>query len=94
LHGILSYARFGVRDVKESDPETLLEYFHKIEASGSTLMTLVSDLLDLSTIEAGRTTYDFASLDLGELVHTAWDEFEPQFQERRLYVELNLPPTT
>jgi signal transduction histidine kinase/FixJ family two-component response regulator len=91
LHGILSYARFGLRDASQPEPETLLEYFRKIEASGSTLMTLVSDVLDLSTIEAGRTTYEFTTLDLTGLVRTAWDEFSPQFQERRLYTDLALP---
>ncbi|MFN8547613.1 MAG: ATP-binding protein [Candidatus Eisenbacteria bacterium] len=87
LHGILSYARFGVREAREGDRDDLHEYFRNVADAGSTLMSLLNDLLDLAKLEAGKMSFAMRELDLNELVDGALNEFETQAAERGLRLE-------
>jgi len=67
LNGILGYAQILKRD------ERLTESQHAgvdiIERSGEHLLTLITDLLDLSKIEAGKLQVQTTEFDLREFLH-------------------------
>jgi signal transduction histidine kinase len=98
MHGILSYARFGLRDAATAGREELRENFRNIEECGSGLLILVNDLLDLSKFEAGRMRLTLEPADLAALADQAADEFASLFHERGLTLESevagHLPPVT
>ncbi len=64
LHAILSYADFGLEKISTADRGRLRNYFHEIKDSGSHLLTLIDDLLDLSKIEAGKMVYQWGPVTL------------------------------
>ena len=64
LHGILSFARFGIKNNVSADREKLLTYFQRIEASGKTLLQLLTGVLDLSKLEAGAMSIECSAVDL------------------------------
>jgi PAS domain S-box-containing protein len=66
MHAILSFARLGTQRAAASrpEPDKLAHYFRRIDQSGSRLLALVNDLLDLSKLEAGRMHYEFGEHDL------------------------------
>ena len=64
MHGILSYARFGLTKTDTTDKEKLKIYFDEIYDCGSRLMSLLNDLLDLAKLESGKTDYLFDNNDL------------------------------
>jgi two-component system sensor kinase FixL len=86
LHGILSFAAFGMKKVDTAKREELLNYFTKIDRSGKILLTLVDDLLDLSQLEAGKMVYDFAPLDLCDLLSRVADEFSSTTSFRKMTI--------
>jgi signal transduction histidine kinase len=88
LHGILSYSRFGLREALTADREELLEDFRNIEDSGSGLLTLLNDLLDLAKLEAGRMKFEFGEVSLEALVADGVDEFASLFDDGALKVEV------
>jgi signal transduction histidine kinase len=57
-------------------------------ASGRRLSAMISNLLDLSRMEAGVMEYELRSTDLTDLVQTVAAEFRPQADERAVKLEV------
>jgi PAS domain S-box-containing protein len=91
LHGILSFAKFGLAKAYTAPPEKLHSYFEKIAQSGQALFTLLSDLLDLTKLEAGKMTMTIKAVDLGMLVTIVVEEFAVWAAERRLTIHWRPP---
>ena len=73
------------------NPEQLL-YVRTIVEKGESLLTLISSILDLSQIEAGKLRLTVGPVDLGSVIHTAVSSVAPQAQRRGVEVEVRLPP--
>src|SRR5207244_1695794 len=91
LHGILSFANFGITKAATAPPEKLLGYFQQIHHSGDILLTLLNRLLDLAKLEAGRMTFDFQHVDLGQLIAQVTDEFSSLGSTRQLTIHNVIP---
>ena len=68
MHGILSFAGFGIKKIASAPQHKLLEYFEKIHRCGNSLMLLLNDLLDLAKLESGKMKYAFNQTDLRSVV--------------------------
>jgi len=91
LHGILSFARFGEKNAATAKPEKLLEYFYQIRHSGTILLNLVNNLLDLAKFESGKMTFDFQPTQVSLLVGKVADEFTSLVSERELTIHYEEP---
>ncbi|HEX7078731.1 MAG TPA: ATP-binding protein [Candidatus Eisenbacteria bacterium] len=92
MHGILSYSRFGVNDAQTAAREELLEYFQEITDCGTTLLTLVDELLDLAKYDAGRMKLDAVEIPIEEAAQEAVDELAALYQERGLALDVRVEP--
>ncbi|WP_455475677.1 ATP-binding protein [Bartonella sp. B17] len=68
------------------------EYVHDIYSSGTHLLTLINDILDMSKIEAGRFTLDCKNIDLGPIISEAVRTLTPQAQAKNISVTTNIAP--
>ena len=68
------------------------DYLKDIHASGSHVMSLVNDLLDLSKIEAGKLELNFGSVDANRIVSECVSLIQPQAARERVIVRLSLAP--
>ncbi|HEX4951862.1 MAG TPA: ATP-binding protein [Thermoanaerobaculia bacterium] len=59
--------------------------------SARRLSAMISNLLDLSSLEAGVMTYELRQVDFVELLHSVAAEFEGRLGERGLELHLDLP---
>lgn len=75
MHHILNYSKFGEEKSDSADREKLNHYFSQIRKTGNRLLSLLNDLLDLSKLESGHTTYKKQETDLIVLIDTVLDEF-------------------
>jgi signal transduction histidine kinase len=91
LHGILSFARFGLEKAHTAPSEKLRSYFEQITQSGQSLFTLLSDLLDLTKLEAGKMTLMIKAVNLGMLATTVLEEFTVWAAERQLTIHWHPP---
>lgn len=88
MHGILSYANFGVKKSDKADREKLNDYFLNIQKAGYVLLDLLNDLLDLAKLEAGKTRFEFKSEGILPVIKDAIDEFHALIEERGLSIRI------
>ncbi len=68
------------------------EYLKDIHESGSHIISLVNDLLDLAKIEAGKLDLSFNSVNLNEVVSTAVSLMQPQANQNRVIIRTSVAP--
>jgi PAS domain S-box-containing protein len=91
LHAILGFAevmmeeRFG-----PLGNERYKDYLKDIHASGSHVMSLADDLLDLSKIEAGKLELTFAPVDANNVIRECVSLMQPQAARERVIMRVSL----
>ncbi|MGL5767135.1 MAG: sensor histidine kinase [Sarcina sp.] len=65
-------------------------YLKKVSEEIERLTRLISDLLDISAMQAGKLTFNFAKVDINELLKTAVINLEPKVTDKNLSVEIDL----
>jgi len=71
--------------------ENYKEYAEDIHRSGAHLLTLINDLLEISTIEAGRRKMKIEPVDLSEVIADAVSQVTPEAQDNDLRIVTELP---
>lgn len=91
LNAVLGYAQLLSRDPRL--PPALRSIVAPIEKSGTHLLTLINDILDLSKIEAGGMSLDLVDLDLAALASEMGDMFALRCAQKGIgwRCELELP---
>lgn len=92
MHGIISYSRFGVEEAETAERAELLDYFREISGCGTSLLTLVDELLDLAKYDAGRMELDRTPLSLEEAARGVASELGAFLAERGLVLSIDVEP--
>ncbi len=66
------------------------DYLKDIHASGTQVVSLVSDLLDLSRIEAGRMELEVGALDVNKIVSETVAQMQPEAHRERVIMRMSL----
>ena len=90
LNGLLGLARLALEN-KASDAQRL-EYLKGIHESAEQLGGLISDILDLSKIEAGKLTLESVSFDLHAMLGNVYAGYRELAAEKGLACTLHLDP--
>ncbi len=93
LNGILGFSELLESEL--TDP-VQREYAQTIRTSGGHLLALVTDILDMAKIEAGRMTFSFGLIDLPELLREVLNIQSGHARKKGLLLELvedGLPPS-
>lgn len=72
--------------------ERYKDYLKDIHASGTHVMSLVNDLLDLSKIEAGKLELNFGSVDANRIINECVSIMQAQAIRERVIIRLSLAP--
>lgn len=82
---LLADANVGPLNAKQD------EYVGYIMTSGQSLLTIVNDILDLATIDAGIMELELSDVDLGEAIDSAVEGVRDRLAEREITVEKRIP---
>ncbi|NOK36033.1 histidine kinase [Corallococcus exercitus] len=93
LASILGYSEMMAEGLAGPLNPEQLQYVRTIVEKGETLLSMISSLLDLSQIEAGRLRLSMAPVDPGYVIQTAVSSVLPQAQRKGLELEVRLPHT-
>lgn len=90
MNGIL-----GLSELGQSEQETakLHALFNKIHFSGSILLNLINDILDVSKIEAGQLKLNPQPFCLKHLVDGLFALYQPQAQQKNITFKYDISPT-
>jgi signal transduction histidine kinase len=88
MHGILSFSRFGQQRLKTIQDPELESYFKEIYESGSRLMSLLNDLLDLSKLEAGKAECHVEECNFNQIVESIFNELSAFALEKGIKMQL------
>lgn len=91
MHGILSFTDLGLKRLETLSQEKLRDYLENIQVSGNRLLYLLSDLLDLSRLEAGKMRLEMSSVNLADLVGASIAEQNPRLAEKDLRCRVDSP---
>jgi PAS domain S-box-containing protein len=94
LNAIIGYSELLMEDAEAGGQQELLTDLKKIHNSGTHLLSLINDVLDMSKIESGKMDLDIQEFNLHELLGTIQDTIEPlaQRQQNQLEIELERAP--
>jgi len=84
LNSILLLSRLLSENVEKNLNSDQIESAKVIQSSGTSLLTLIDEILDLSKIESGKMTLDYASLDLHDILSDLNSLFLPIVKEKGL----------
>lgn len=92
LNAILGFSDLmRLQGVVEPSVEKFREYATDIHQSGEHMLNLVNDILDISTIEAGRRELERENIDIEALLRTCVRNMEQLAQEAGVRLSLQLP---
>ncbi len=96
LNSILGFTRLVIRNAGNALPERQVENLQRVEKSGSHLLQLINDILDISQVEAGRMDVVPESFALSDLISDIMSAAAPLVGERAVAlledVHPDLPP--
>lgn len=81
LNGVIGFAELLTCTPLNAEQ---MEYVTTIQSSGEHLLSLVTDILDFSSIEKGRMALETAEVDVGELVETSFLPLRKQASDKGL----------
>ncbi|MGZ8379838.1 MAG: PAS domain S-box protein [Gemmatirosa sp.] len=87
LNAIAGYADLLVEGIYGPIADAQREVLHRIRRSQQHLLTIITDLLNYSRIEAGQLTYDLAPVPVAAMVETVAAMIEPQALRKGLGFE-------
>jgi signal transduction histidine kinase len=91
LTSILGYAEMLTEGLVGTLNADQLQCVRTIQEKGETLQELITSMLDISQIEAGKLRLAFEPVDLGQVLATAVTSVKPQAQRRNLALEVLTP---
>ena len=91
LNAIIGYGGLLEDEVRENNHEEYLEDLNKINVAGNHLLNLITGVLDISKIEAGKMETFFEKIDLLKMIATEKSIFELNAEKNKNIFTINCP---
>lgn len=90
MHGIISFAKFGLDKCSDAPREKLKTYFAHIDTSAQRLLVLLNDLLDLAKLESGKMLMNITSYDFPTLINESIAEQQAWLKQRNITIKVKV----
>ncbi len=92
LTAVKGYSDLMLQTGSGEIPEKYMEFLNIINRHADSLVSMITDLLDISQMEAGAINLRRERIDLNELVDVTLSEWRKRFAEKELALAVNLAP--
>jgi two-component system sensor histidine kinase BarA len=93
LTSIIGYSEMLAEGLAGPMNQEQVDYVRTIMEKGETLLKLISSILDISQIEAGKVRLAFEPVDIAEVVTSSVSSVKPQAAKKGVTVEARIPGT-
>ena len=83
LNAIIGYSEMLIDEAEDLGQEEAVVDLEKIQTSGNLLLTLISDVLDISKIEAGKMELDLETFEVSQLIQEIDTAIEPMVEQNQ-----------
>lgn len=90
LNSILLLSRLMSEDPEENLNEDQIESAKVIQSSGSSLLTLIDEILDLAKIESGKMNLDYQNVIIDDIIIDLRNLFNPLVNEKGLQFNISI----
>ena len=87
LNAVLGFTQLLMADGEQVTPEVRQRRLEHIRHAGEHLLSLINDVLDLSSVDTGEMRMDLVPVPLPELVNSSLPLMEPLAQQHRVQVQ-------
>lgn len=87
LNSIIGFSDLINEDISSMDRGKLAEYNAAIKSSGTHLLHLINDILDLSKIEAGKLELHHTPVGVRNLIESVMQTVQPQIESKKITFE-------
>jgi PAS domain S-box-containing protein len=92
LNSIIGFSYILLGEVRGEFNDPQKKYVSNIAKSGSHLLSLINDILDLSKIEAGQKQLEYSRFDLHEALDEISILIKPLISKKNIDLQMDLPP--
>ena len=93
LNAVIGYAEMLLEEAEERKIAGSAEEVRKIQFAGKHLLGLISDILDLSKIEAGRMDIHLETFDVADMIDTVLGTVGPMIARNGNQISISCPPS-
>ncbi len=93
LNAVIGYAEMLLEEADERNLVGSTEEVRKIQFAGKHLLGLISDILDLSKIEAGRMDIHLETFDVADMIDTVLGTVGPMIDKNGNQITVHCPPS-
>ncbi len=93
LNAVIGYAEMLLEEAEERKIVGSAEDVRKIQFAGKHLLGLISDILDLSKIEAGRMDIHLETFDVADMIDTVLGTVGPMIAKNGNQISISCPPS-
>ena len=93
LNAVIGYAEMLLEEVDERALEGSTDELRKVQFAGKHLLGLISDILDLSKIEAGRMDIHMETFDVADMIETVLGTVRPMLARNNNEISVLCPPS-
>lgn len=90
LNAILGFSRVLLTSLHKENREQQKSFLSRIFQNGMNLLALVEEILDISSIEAGKQTISLKQIDLGSFLKQITQEFELPLNNKEIQFNLKI----
>ncbi|MBK9755517.1 MAG: PAS domain S-box protein [Nannocystis sp.] len=92
LNAVIGYAEMLLEESEERGLRSSHDELRKVQFAGKHLLGLISDILDLSKIEAGRMDIHLETFDVADMVETVLGTVRPMLARNNNQLVVHCPP--
>lgn len=90
MNAILGYAHLMEDELKEKDLPKVSDYLNKLQKSGSILLSIINNVLDMARIESGHMEVDENYADIFEVRQRLFEIFEDEAKKKNIHLQYNI----
>lgn len=87
MNAILGFTEIGRKNL--DNPAKINECFDKIQISGSKMLSIVDNVLELSRIESGKTVVEESVVEAGSVIDACLTMIQPELDKKKLQFSLS-----